>query len=283
MARKQERRTSYRERVGLKSRVNGKADGDAPAINLTGKKGMAIIAVVVVAVIALAFGLWKMLSTPPLDTQAYKDRLVSVNQGDLPAPPFIGWEQQGLEEPPARLEPNKAIEDVNLEECTPGGNRQADVAGLVMDNATQWSGTEMYNTAYNASIRIDASNAFDRSDGRDGGLDYSLVDAFLHDCSYVEFMQQAEDESKTVRITRTPMDMEPETWNMSDGRAWVETVAVSTPQGYEGATSTITTLGHGPGATLQGQLTFQGRVDDNSVNTMDLLWTAQTTKAFNKS
>lgn len=285
MAAKQERRTSYRDRNGLKSRLKQRADSrssDSPPINLTGKSGVVIIAIAVIAIIGLVFGMWKMLSTPPMDTQAFKDRLVSVNQGDLPAPPFIGWEQKGLEEPPERLQTNDAIHDVSSKECTPGGKRQADVAGLIMNNATRWSGTELYNTAYNAQIRIDASNAFDRSDGRNGGLDYGLIDEFLHDCSYVEFTQKTDDESKTVRITRTPMAMEPETWGMSEGRAWAETIAVTTPQGYAGATTTITTMGHGPGATLQGQLTFQGRVDDNSVNTMDLLWTAQTAKALVK-
>lgn len=285
MADKQEQRVSYRDRNGLKNRLKHLTDSrttDAPPINLTGKSGVILLGVAILAIIGLVFGMWKMLSNPPMDTEAYKDRLVSVNQGDLPAPPFIGWEQRGLEEPPQPLQTNSAIHGVNIEECTPGGKRQADAAGLIMNNATRWSGTELYNTAYNASIRIDASNAYDRSDGRDGGLDYGLIDSFLHDCSYVEFTQDADNESKTVRITRTPMAMEPETWGMSEGRAWAETIAVTTPQGYSGATTTITTIGHGPGATLQGQLTFEGRVDDNSVNTMDLLWTAQTAKAIEK-
>lgn len=278
------KRASYRDQKGGRSggrRTSYRAEEEqSTLLNLTGKSLAIVLAVGVAAVAVLGFVVYRMVFTPKLDTLAFKDRLVSVNQGDLPAPPFIGWEQAILEEPPAKLKPNKAIKDVNVEECTPGGKRQAEVAGLIMNKATQWSGTEMYNTAYNAHIRIDASNANDRSDGRNGGLDYGLVDSFLHDCSYIEFTQEADGKSKTVRITHQPLNIDLEAWDMSDGRAWVQTVATSTPEGYEGATSTITTLGHGRGSTLQAQLTFEGRTDQNAVNTMDLLWTAQTLKAF---
>lgn len=249
---------------------------DSPAINLSGKTGIIIVAVLVVAAIAATFGLYKMLTGPKMDAEAYRDKLVSVNQGDLPAPPFIGWKQEYLEEPPEPLKPNDSIKEVNNEECTPGGERQAEVSGLIMNEATEWSGTEMYNTAYNAQIRVDASNANVESNG----LDYEKVDSYLRDCSYVEFVQNGEDDSRRVRITRKPLEVKPDAWKMKDGRAWSETIAVSTPEGFKGTSTTVSMLGHGRGATLQGQLTFEGRLDDNAVNTMDLLWTAQTAKAL---
>ena len=284
MAGQDVKHTSYRSKRGKKNRPSYRDNGTrshTPALNMTGKQGMIAVAVLVVVALVLGLVTWRLVASPKMDTLAYRDRLISVNQGDLPAPPFIGWEQQFVDEPPEELKPNKAIDNLNNEDCTPGGKRQAQVEGLITHNASEWSATEMYNTSYNAQIRIDASDTFDQNDGRDGGVDYGLIDSYLHDCSYVEFTQTVDDASKTVRITQKPLKVDPDAWNMRDGRAWSQTVAVSSPEGFEGTTTTITALGHGPGATLQAKMTFEGRLDNNAINQMDLLWTAQTTKAFN--
>lgn len=228
-----------------------------------------LVAVVIVG--GLAFSLWRSLAAQPMNPVAYRDSLISVSNGDLPAPPFIGWEQEMLEEPPTPLAPAKDIVNVNKPECEPGGERHRELDWLIMDQAHRWSGTELYNTAYNSHIRIDATNANVAANG----LDYDVVDQWLTDCAFVSFDQG----DRTVRITYTPLDVNMKVWDMDGGRAWVQTMSTTTPEGYQGATSTITTLGSQPGITLKADMTFRGRLDDNAVATMDLLWSAQSAKA----
>lgn len=210
--------------------------------------------------------------TTELDTLAYRDSLITVGGGDLPAPPFIGWSQEFVESPPERLQTSGTITNVSNPECEPGGERQAELYGLVMENASRWSATELFNAAYNSQIRVDASDSYIKSNG----LDYGVVDRWLDDCGFVSFDQG----DKTIRITNKPLDVDMGVWDFSDGRAWVQTVATTTAQGFQGASSTITTLGNAPGVTLQAQLTFRGRADDNAVATMDLLWSSQAMKAL---
>lgn len=236
------------------------------------------IAVTLVAAILLIAGLgyisYREFFNKPLDTLAYRDKLISVANGDLPAPPFIGWEQRFVDEPPAKLTPNEAITEVNKADCEPGGKRQQELDGMIMSKASRWSGTELFNAAYNSQIRVDASDAFIESNG----LDYGIVDRWLKDCDYVTFNK----DNSTVRITNTPLDVDMSVWNFEDGRAWVQTVSTTTPEGFQGSSSTITTIGNAPGVTLKTQLTFRGRADDNAINTMDLLWSSQAAKALQK-
>lgn len=265
---------SYKDTTRPSARTTVKQE---PLFDITGRSFAIMVAVVSIIAFALIFLLFRTVLSPKLDVVAYQNKLVNVNQGDLPAPPFIGWDQAMVNNPPERLQPNDAISAVNKEECTPGGKRQAEIAWLIMDNATEWSGTEMYNTAHNAHIRIDASNAFKQSKT----FDYNSIDQFLRDCSFVEFNQKGSDDNqRTVRITYAPLDTDVAAWNLVDGRAWTQTVSVTTPQGYQGTTSTITTLAHGGEITLSLQLTFEGRIDDNAIKTMDLLVAAQADKAL---
>ena len=266
------RRSSPRSRTPKPSRRRSypRENQRPPRFSATAKWVIGVL--VAVAIIAgLVFSLWRSLFVQTMNPVAYRDSLISVSNGDLPAPPFIGWEQEMLEEPPAPLAPAKDITNVNKPECEPGGKRHRELNWLVMDQAHRWSGTELYNTAYNSHIRIDATNA----NAAANGLDYDVVDQWLTDCAFVSFDQG----DRTVRITYTPLEVDMKVWGMSGGRAWVQTMSTTTPEGYQGATSTITTLGSQPGITLKADMTFRGRLDDNAVATMDLLWSAQSAKA----
>lgn len=253
------RRRSYPRQDQKKSRFS------------TPTKVVAFLLVAAAIIGGLIFALYRMMFVEQMNPVAYRDSLISVSNGDLPAPPFIGWEQEILEEPPVPLAPAKDITNVNKAECEPGGERHRALNWLVMDQAHRWSGTELYNTAYNSHIRIDATNANAAADG----LDYEVVDRWLTDCAFVSFDQG----DRTVRITYTPLEVDMKVWDMNDGRAWVQTMSTTTPEGYQGATSTITTLGSQMGITLKADMTFRGRLDDNAVATMDLLWSAQSAKA----
>lgn len=275
MVRKQ--RPNYHNRNGTTRPTLHTTAKQIPIFNLSGKSFAVIVAVVSIIAFGLVFFLFRATVSPKLDVVAYQNKLINVNQGDLPAPPFIGWDQAILHEPPTHLHPNDSISAVNKEECTPGGNRQAEIAWLIMNNATKWSGIEMYNTAHNAHIRIDMSDAFKRSKH----FEYDHIDQFLRDCSFVEFNQKdGNDSHRTVRITYAPLDADVTAWGLTGGRVWAQTVSVATPQGFQGTTSTITALTHGGDITLYLQLTFEGRVDDNAIKTMDLLIAAQADKAL---
>lgn len=217
------------------------------------------------------YGIYRTFTAERMNPVAYQDSLISVANSDLPAPPFIGWDQTTVEEPPVPLQPNEELVNVNNQECAPGAERHRELNWLIMANANRWSGTELFNSAYNSHIRIDASNSSVASNG----LDYGIVDRWIADCGFVSF----DHGESTVRITYRPLDVDMSVWDFTDGRAWIQTVATTTPTGFEGSSSTITTLGHAPGVTLQTALTFRGRADDNAIRTMDLLWSAQATKA----
>ena len=265
-------RASHRSRTPKPSRRRSYPQENQKQSRFSTTTKVVIGLLVTVAVLGgLVFTLWRSLFVQPMNPVAYRDSLISVSNGDLPAPPFIGWEQEMLEEPPVPLSPAKDITNVNKAECEPGGERHRALNWLVMDQAHRWSGTELYNTAYNSHIRIDATNA----DAAADGLDYDVVDQWLTDCAFVSFDQG----DRTVRITYTPLEVDMKVWGMNDGRAWVQTMSTTTPEGYQGATSTITTLGSQPGITLKADMTFRGRLDDNAVATMDLLWSAQSAKA----
>lgn len=265
-------RASHRSRTPKPSRRRSYPQENQKQSRFSTTTKVVIGLLVTVAVLGgLVFTLWRSLFVQPMNPVAYRDSLISVSNGDLPAPPFIGWEQEMLGEPPVPLSPAKDITNVNKAECEPGGERHRALNWLVMDQAHRWSGTELYNTAYNSHIRIDATNA----DASADGLDYEVVDQWLTDCAFVSFDQG----DRTVRITYTPLEVDMKVWGMNNGRAWVQTMSTTTPEGYQGATSTITTLGSQPGITLKADMTFRGRLDDNAVATMDLLWSAQSAKA----
>lgn len=263
-------RQSASPRSSRRRSIHQRQPGRGPRFS-TRAKVIVGVAVAVAVVSGLVFYLYRALFVEQMNPVAYQDSLISVANGDLPAPPFIGWEQEMLADPPTPLAPAKDISNVNKQECEPGGDRHRELDWLIMDQAHRWSGTEMYNAAYNSHIRIDATNANTAADG----LNYEVVDQWLTDCAFVSFDQG----DRTVRITYTPLEVDMNVWGMDGGRAWVQTMSATTPEGYQGASSTITTLGHQPGITLKADMTFRGRLNDNAVATMDLLWSSQVAKA----
>lgn len=263
----------YSSRPGVRSTSPTSRTSGKGGTRLTNTAKVVIAAVGVTAVIGVAsfIGI-KAATSKDVDIAAFEDALISVHGGDLPAPPFIGWTQSAIQQLPEPLRPDDTIINVNRAECEPGGPRQAELDWLIMNEATKWSATELYNPAYNSQIRIDASNSHVESNG----VDYTVVDRWLEDCGYVTFDQ----DNHTVRVTYKPLDVDMKVWNFDQGRAWIQTVSTTTPEGFQGSSSTITTIGNAPGVTLQAAITFRGRADDNAVATMDLLWSSQAAKAL---
>lgn len=236
-----------------------------------GNRGKTIgVAAVTIALIgALVAGFFYLR---PMNKEAYNDYLVQVNEGDLPAPPFIGWKQQETA-PPEKLQGIDGVSELNRAECAPGGELHAAAENLIVDGAHKWSGTEMVQAAYNANIRVDITDAPVEKG-------YKPVRDWLKKCDLVEFDQQ----DRTVRLTHKylPVDMK-EKYGLADtGIIYSQTVATTTPQGFQGSSSTLTAIGRTENSTIRVKLTFRGRVDDNAIDTLGILWNAQTAKVLAK-
>lgn len=237
-----------------------------------GSTGKALTGLVVMLVVAalIVTGIVFLLVNKRMDPDYYRPHLVSLQEGDLPAPPIIGWSQELMEEPPAPLEPMENVDSINREQCLPGGELHAAADALYMHEAHRWSGIEMVQPAYNANMKIHISNA--------RPLSYSDLDKWLAQCSAVTIQEG----DRTIRISHQtlPIDMKHQ-FDMHDkGRVFTTTTAVTTPAGFQGASTTITSVGRAEGMTIRADLTFRGQIDDNSLDTMGIFWTSQAAKAI---
>lgn len=229
--------------------------------------GVTVVAIALIGALVAGFFYLR-----PLDKEAYNDYLVQLNDGDLPAPPFIGWKQQETK-PPEKLDELKDVSALNRSECVPGGELHAAAENMIIEGAHKWSGTELVQAAYNANIRVDISDAPIKEQ-------YNPVRDWLERCDLVEFNQQ----DRTVRLTHKymPIDMR-EKYGLADtGVIYAQTVSTTTPQGFQGSSSTLTALGRTDDTTLRVKLTFRGRVDDNALDTLGILWNAQVAKVLAK-
>lgn len=236
------------------------------------EKGKALVGLGVFTLVMALFvvGLVYSMVNKRMDPTAYRAHLVTLQEGDLPAPPIIGWSQEMLEEPPTALEPMENVESISREQCLPGGELHAAADGLYLNEMHRWSGTELVQPAYNANMRINITNA--RPEG------YDAIDDWLNQCADVTVVEG----DRTIRISHQslPINMKSEFDMIDEGRVYTTTTAVTTPAGFQGSSTTITSLGRVEGMTIRADLTFRGTVDDNALDTMGVFWTAQTAKAI---
>jgi len=243
---------------GIKDRWQRLPSGGKAALGLIAV--LLVIAMVVLAVVAVVNRETKV------DTVAYRDALVSVDGGDLPAPNFVGWSAMVREEPPVVPQPDEAITGASPEECTPGGELHQKTQKVLLDGITQWSGETLNLLAYNAMMAIDIANP--------KHYELTAIDAWTKQCSRSRFVKDGVEHVQKVQTL--PVDRGQ--WSMADSRVYAVTLTRLRDGANLGTTSTLYVVSTTGDVVAQGALTIRGSLDDNAITTLNLLWDKQTVK-----
>lgn len=231
-----------------------------------GKASLGLIAVVlVIALVALTIVTFVNRETK-VDNSAYRDALVSVDGGDLPAPNFVGWSATVREEPPTVSQPDEAITEASPEACSPGGPLHQKTQMVLLDGMTKWSGETLNLLAYNAMMSVDIANP--------KHYELTTIDAWTKQCARSRFVKDGVEHVQKVQTL--PVDRGQ--WSMADNRVYVVTLTRLRDGVNLGTTSTLYVISTTGEVVAQGALTIRGSVDDNAINTLNLLWDKQTTK-----
>lgn len=231
-----------------------------------GKAALGLAAVLlVIAFVALTIVIVVNRETK-VDTSAYRDVLVNVDGGDLPAPNFVGWSATVREDLPTVSQPDEAITGASPEACAPGGELHQKTQMVLLDGITKWSGETLNLLAYNAMMSIDIANP--------KHYELTAIDAWTKQCARSRFTKDGVEHVQKVQTL--PVDRGQ--WSMADSRVYAVTLTRLRDGANLGTTSTLYVVSTTGDVVAQGALTIRGSLDENAINTLNLLWDKQTTK-----
>ena len=196
-----------------------------------------------------------------VDTAAYRPMLVSTE--DIPAPPFIGWSEDDMEEPKPLGEFNTISWDQH--DCN-SDSRFYDRLDRLTHDVSAWSGRTFYNTGYGATLTVQLSNA--KGDGAGG------VQGLAEECGYIT--SQDGSTRREGGISQMPVDMGK--FDFTSGAEWVTTYSTYNDDTLEGQSSTISVLGIRDHVTVVMTMQVKGAADNNAIRNLELVWRSQAAK-----
>lgn len=234
------------------------------------KKTVAGCVLLVMVAVMVAAGVvvvrWAAAPGGQVDTTAYRAMLIDPAGGDLPAPDFVGWTAEMRDVPPQLVQVDEQIMDPSPPECVPGGDLNQRAHNILVHEFTRWSGETLNLVAYNARFDVDIANPKQ--------ADMSAIDAWTGGCPRTRFVKDGVEHVQKIQTLPIPADR----WGMDDSRVWTVTLTRLRDGVNLGTTSTLYALSRTGDVTLQGALTIRGSVDDNALETLNVLWSKQTTK-----
>lgn len=231
-----------------------------------GKTGVGLGAMLlVILMVALSVFMFATRETK-IDTEAYRGALVDVNGGDLPASNFVGWSATQRQELPQVVQPDATIAGGSPAQCVPGGELHQKTQLVLLDGVTKWSGETLNLLAYNAMANIDIANPKHH--------DLAAIDSWASQCARSRFTKDGIEHVQKVQTMQVPDGQ----WSMDDNRVYVVTLTRLEDGRNLGTTSTLYVVSQTGDVTAQGAVTIRGSVDDNALNTLNLLWDKQAVK-----